>query len=85
MLLSASILQLIVAALALFVINSTITNVYYLQVLLGADDILRTNPNQNTILEIALILAAASALACVVATFSGVVSALRFVLCHEGD
>lgn len=70
-------MQIIVAALATFVINSTITNVYYLQVLLGADDILKTNPNQNTILEIGLILAAASALACVIATISSIISALR--------
>uniref|UniRef100_A0A7E4W9U3 MARVEL domain-containing protein n=1 Tax=Panagrellus redivivus TaxID=6233 RepID=A0A7E4W9U3_PANRE len=85
LLLAATILQVIIAALALFVISSAITNVYYLQVLLGAEDILRTNPAQNTIMEVAIILAAASALACVIATFTSIVCALRssYLLHHR--
>uniref|UniRef100_A0A914YQ05 Uncharacterized protein n=1 Tax=Panagrolaimus superbus TaxID=310955 RepID=A0A914YQ05_9BILA len=85
LLLSATILQIIIASLALFVINSAITNVYYLQVLLGADDILRANPNANTILQVAVILAAAAALACIIATFCSIICSLRssYLLHHR--
>uniref|UniRef100_A0A914E6R3 Uncharacterized protein n=1 Tax=Acrobeloides nanus TaxID=290746 RepID=A0A914E6R3_9BILA len=85
LLLPATILQIIVSALALFVINSTITNVYYIQILLGADDILRANPSQTTILEVGIILAAGAALACVIATACGVICALRssYLLHHR--
>ncbi|CAD5229407.1 unnamed protein product [Bursaphelenchus okinawaensis] len=77
LLLSATILQIVVSSLALFVINSAITNVYYIQILLENEDFLNSSSDQHTILIVALVLAATAALCCVLCTFCGVISILR--------
>uniref|UniRef100_A0A0N5B162 Lantibiotic ABC transporter permease n=1 Tax=Syphacia muris TaxID=451379 RepID=A0A0N5B162_9BILA len=70
-------LQISAAALAFFTLSSAITNTYYIQQLLSANDVIRTNANQNTIYIVAVALAASASLACVLCTFFETISALR--------
>lgn len=81
LLLPACILQTIVAALGLFVLAPCVTNLYYLYEMMSNDSellpLLRASPNEMTFLQIAVILTAASALACILATGCGSMSALR--------
>ncbi|CAI4229257.1 unnamed protein product [Auanema sp. JU1783] len=82
---ASSLLHVVIASLALFTISPAITNVYYLQNLISLNDVLRPTPDQETIYEVALILAAGAALACVIATFCGVICSLRssYILHHR--
>uniref|UniRef100_A0A914XLG6 Uncharacterized protein n=1 Tax=Plectus sambesii TaxID=2011161 RepID=A0A914XLG6_9BILA len=81
LLLPASILQTVVAALALFVIAPCTTNLYFLFATFPdkaePSPLLRLSDNERLFLTIALILTAVCALACVLATAFGTFSALR--------
>lgn len=57
LLLSVTILQIILCALSLFVLNSAMTNVYYIRVLIENEDFLNSTTDQHTILIVALVLA----------------------------
>ncbi|TKR72416.1 hypothetical protein L596_019863 [Steinernema carpocapsae] len=85
LLLATTILQTIVASLAFFVISSTMTNTFYLQKLLGMDDVLRATQTDQGFVIVALILAASATIACALATFCGTVCALRssYLLHHR--
>ncbi|CAD6187546.1 unnamed protein product [Caenorhabditis auriculariae] len=85
MLAASSILNIIVASLALFTISSCITNVYYLQRLIQATDLLPTTSAQQTIYQVAIILAAGAALACVICTLCATICSLRssYILHHR--
>lgn len=58
LLFSATLLQIILSALALFVLSSSITNVYYIRVLIENEDFLNSTRDQHTILIVALVLTA---------------------------
>lgn len=91
---SASILNIIIASISLFTVSSAITNVYYLvscqylksktnenlfqQRYLQASDLLPTTETQQTIYQVAIILAAGAALACVICTVCAIICSLRF-------
>ncbi|KAI6243954.1 hypothetical protein M3Y99_00062800 [Aphelenchoides fujianensis] len=64
-------------SLALFVLNSAITNVFYIRVLIENEDFINSTRDQHTILIVALVLAATAVLACILAILCGVISILR--------
>ncbi|UMM39698.1 hypothetical protein L5515_016633 [Caenorhabditis briggsae] len=82
---SASILNIIIASISLFTVSSAITNVYYLQRYLQASDLLPTTETQQTIYQVAIILAAGAALACVICTVCAIICSLRssYILHHR--
>ncbi|CAI5454872.1 unnamed protein product [Caenorhabditis angaria] len=82
---SASILNVIIASIALFTVSSAVTNVYYLQRYLQATDLIPTTETQQTIYQVAIILAAAAALACVICTICAIICSLRssYILHHR--
>ncbi|WKY00977.1 hypothetical protein Q1695_015185 [Nippostrongylus brasiliensis] len=73
----AVVIQILIAALALFTISSAITNVYYMQILLSTTELARTD-RQTTIYDVSLILSAGAALACCLATLGGSLYALFY-------
>ncbi|KAI6191469.1 hypothetical protein M3Y97_00231500 [Aphelenchoides bicaudatus] len=77
LLLSVTILQTILCALALFCLSSSITNVYFIRVLIENEDFLNSTRDQHTILIVALVLAATATLTCILALICGVISILR--------
>ncbi|PAV70623.1 hypothetical protein WR25_02032 [Diploscapter pachys] len=82
---ASTILHVVIAALALFTISPAITNVYYIQKFLQAADIIRATSTQETIYQVALILAAGATLACVIATLCSTLCCLRssYLLHHR--
>ncbi|KAK0400569.1 hypothetical protein QR680_015322 [Steinernema hermaphroditum] len=84
-LLAVTLLQTIVASLALFVISSAMTNTFYLQRLLSMEDLLRATHTDNGFLVVAQILAGSATIACALATLCGTISALRssYLLHHR--
>ncbi|CAB3400545.1 unnamed protein product [Caenorhabditis bovis] len=84
---SASILNVIVATIALFTVSSAITNTYYLQRYLQAAEIIPTSADENTIYQVAIILAGSATIACVVCTVCAVICSLRssYILHHRSS
>ncbi|CAJ0583268.1 unnamed protein product, partial [Mesorhabditis spiculigera] len=82
---ASTLLHIIVAAIAHFTISSAMTNTFYLYQLLHSQDIIRASTEQETIFQVAIILAAGATLACAVATFCGTICALRssYILHHK--
>ncbi|KAI6205621.1 hypothetical protein M3Y94_00812700 [Aphelenchoides besseyi] len=76
-LLPVTVLQIIISSLALFVLNSAMTNVYYIKVLIENEDFISSTRDQHTILIVALVLAATAVLTCILAIICGVISILR--------
>uniref|UniRef100_A0A915DSC2 Uncharacterized protein n=1 Tax=Ditylenchus dipsaci TaxID=166011 RepID=A0A915DSC2_9BILA len=72
LLIAATILQVVVCALALFVISSTMTNLYYIQVILKLREMIGLTGSERAVLVVALVLAAVAVLACVLATWGGI-------------
>uniref|UniRef100_A0A0N4Z8T4 Solute carrier family 40 protein n=1 Tax=Parastrongyloides trichosuri TaxID=131310 RepID=A0A0N4Z8T4_PARTI len=85
LLISTIILQTIVAGIASYTLSWAITNTYYLQVIIGAQDILQSTTNALTIVEVGLILAAGATLACVIAMLcSAIVIMKSSYILHHG-
>ncbi|CAK5072253.1 unnamed protein product [Meloidogyne enterolobii] len=84
-LLSAILLQIILSSLALFTLNSTITNTYFLQILFNARASIGFNNKQKIILIVALCFAGLSAIACSLQIIFGTICILRCsYLLHHG-
>uniref|UniRef100_A0A183BJQ9 Uncharacterized protein n=1 Tax=Globodera pallida TaxID=36090 RepID=A0A183BJQ9_GLOPA len=73
MIASGTILQIVLSSLAFFTLNSAITNVYYLQVLLNSRLAIGLSINQRTLITLGICFAAASALACALQVICGTV------------
>ncbi|KAL3070727.1 hypothetical protein niasHT_036397 [Heterodera trifolii] len=74
---SSAILQLVLSSLAFFTLNSAITNVYYLQVLLNSRLAIGLNIAQRTLITLGICFASASALACALQVIFGTVVIFR--------
>ncbi|KAI1716536.1 hypothetical protein DdX_07597 [Ditylenchus destructor] len=82
---ASTILQVIVASLALFVISSAMTNVYYIQIIMRLRETIGLSGSERAVLIVALVLASVAVIACIVATAAGIFYSLRtlYILHHR--